>query len=64
VRLKGVTLIYNLVAYTDLVEILSGKIVGFAIYLGVVMILFILLFLKGRKASKTNTSKLNFQKRV
>jgi hypothetical protein len=53
-----------LVAYTDLVEILSGKIVGFAIYLGVVMILFILLFLKGRKASKTDTSKLNFQKRV
>ena len=35
-----------------LVEVLSAKIGGFSIYLGVVMILFILFFLKGRKASR------------
>lgn len=45
---------YNLVDYTDLVETLSSKIGGFSIYLGIVMILFILFFLKGRKASKEN----------
>ena len=36
----------------QLVEVLSAKIGGFSIYLGVVMILFILFFLKGRKASR------------
>ena len=46
--------IYGLVDYKDLVETLSGKIGGFSIYLGVVMIAFILFFLKGRKASKEN----------
>ena len=46
--------IYNLVDYKDLVETLSSKIGGFSIYLGIVMILFILFFLKGRKASKEN----------
>jgi len=44
--------IYGLTDYKDLVETLSSKIGGFSIYLGVVMILFILFFLKGRKASK------------
>jgi hypothetical protein len=44
--------IYGLVDYKDLVETLSRKIGGFSIYLGVVMILFILFFLKGRKSSK------------
>ena len=44
--------IYSLSSYKDLVEILSAKIGGFSIYLGVVMIFFILFFLKGRKASK------------
>ncbi len=44
--------IYSLNGYKDLVETLSAKIGGFSIYLGVVMILFILFFLKGRKASK------------
>lgn len=38
--------------YKNLVEILSTKLGGFSIYLGVVMVLFILFFLKGRKASK------------
>lgn len=52
--------IYNLVNYTDLVETLSSKIGGFSIYLGVVMIAFILFFLKGRKASKENS--LRFKK--
>jgi hypothetical protein len=46
--------IYNLINYTDLVETLSSKIGGFSIYLGIVMIAFILFFLKGRKASKEN----------
>ena len=49
--------IYNLVDYKDLVETLSSKIGGFSIYLGIVMILFILFFLKGRKASKENNLK-------
>lgn len=44
--------IYNLTGYKDLVETLSAKIGGFSIYLGIVMIFFILFFLKGRKASK------------
>ena len=47
--------IYSLSSYKDLVEILSAKIGGFSIYLGVVMIFFILFFLKGRKASKQTT---------
>ena len=36
----------------ELVEVLSSKIGGFSIYLGVVMLLFIIFFLKGRKASR------------
>ena len=50
---------YNLVDYTDLVETLSSKIGGFSIYLGIVMILFTLFFLKGRKASKENILIIN-----
>lgn len=44
--------IYSLTDYKDLVETLSAKIGGFSVYLGVVMIVFIMFFLKGRKASK------------
>ena len=44
--------IYTITGYTNLVEVLSTKVGGFSIYLGVVMVLFILFFLKGRKASK------------
>ena len=44
--------IQNVLDYKALVEILSAKIGGFSIYLGVVMILFIFFFLNGRKASK------------
>ena len=50
--------IYNLSSYKDLVETLSGKIGGFSIYLGIVMIAFILFFLKGRKASKENNLRM------
>lgn len=50
--------IYNLIDYKDMIEVLSGKIGGFSIYLGIVMISFILFFLKGRKASKENNLKL------
>ncbi|WP_397445535.1 hypothetical protein [Polaribacter sp. R77954] len=50
--------IYDLIGYKDMVEVLSGKIGGFSIYLGIVMIAFILFFLKGRKASKENNMKL------
>ena len=45
--------------FQELVEVLSIKIGGFSIYLGIVMILFILFFLKGRKASRRS---LNTQK--
>lgn len=44
--------IYSLADYKSLVEVLSAKVGGFSIYLGIVMILFIIFFLKGRKASK------------
>lgn len=44
--------IYSLSGYKDLVETLSTKIGGFSIYLGIVMVLFIIFFLKGRKATK------------
>ncbi len=44
--------IYSVSNYKDLVEILSTKIGGFSIYLGIVMIIFIVFFLNGRKASK------------
>ncbi|MDP5104770.1 MAG: hypothetical protein NWQ31_01210 [Polaribacter sp.] len=54
--------IYNLVDYKDLVETLSSKIGGFSIYLGIVMIAFILFFLKGRKASKENNLKISREK--
>lgn len=50
--------IYNLNGYKDLVESLSEKIGGFSVYLGIVMVLFIILFLKGRKASKKENLKL------
>lgn len=46
--------IYSVTDYKDLVEVLSAKIGGFSIYLGIVMILFIIFFLKGRKASRKN----------
>ena len=44
--------IYSISDYTNLVEVLSTKVGGFSIYLGVVMVAFIIFFLKGRKASK------------
>ena len=48
--------VYLINTSQQLVEVLSYKIGGFSIYLGVVMLLFILFFLKGRKASRrTNT---------
>lgn len=50
--------IYTLSNYKDLVEALSAKIGGFSIYLGVIMIFFIVFFLKGRKASKEENLKL------
>lgn len=51
--------ISRLIDYKDLVETLSGKIGGFSIYLGIVMIAFILFFLKGRKASKEKNLQTN-----
>lgn len=53
--------VYSLTNYKSLVEALSAKIGGFSIYLGVVMIFFIIFFLKGRKASKMEYLKLNRQ---
>lgn len=53
--------IYRLEDYKDLVEALSAKIGGFSIYLGVIMIFFIIFFLKGRKASKIENLKLKRQ---
>ena len=45
--------VYNISSYKRLVETLSEKIGGFTIYLGVTMVFFIIFFLKGRKASKS-----------
>ncbi|GFD92117.1 hypothetical protein KUL156_31640 [Alteromonas sp. KUL156] len=53
--------VYSLTNYKSLVEALSAKIGGFSIYLGIVMIFFIIFFLKGRKASKMEYLKLNRQ---
>ena len=54
--------VYLINTSQQLVEVLSYKIGGFSIYLGVVMLLFILFFLKGRKASrrtnKTRTERI------
>ena len=44
--------IYSLSDYKNLVEVLSTKLGGFSIYLGIVMVIFIVFFLNGRKASK------------
>lgn len=44
--------IYNLTSYKKMTEVLASKIGGFSIYLGIIMLLFILFFLKGRKASR------------
>lgn len=44
--------VYLINTSQQLVEVLNYKIGGFSIYLGVVMLLFILFFLKGRKASR------------
>ncbi|CAM1361347.1 conserved hypothetical protein [Tenacibaculum litoreum] len=53
--------VYRLTDYKGLVEALSAKIGGFSIYLGAVMIFFIIFFLKGRKASKIENIKLKRQ---
>lgn len=50
--------VYSLNGYKDLVEALSTKIGGFSIYLGIVMVLFIVFFLKGRKASREQNLRL------
>lgn len=50
--------VYSLSGYKDLVEALSTKIGGFSIYLGIVMVLFIVFFLKGRKASREQNLRL------
>ena len=53
--------VYSLTDYKSLVEALSAKIGGFSIYLGIVMIFFIVFFLKGRRASKIENLKLKRQ---
>ena len=55
--------IYSISNYRELVEDLSTKIGGFSIYLGVVMVLFIFFFLKGRKASKRENLKTRNQEK-
>ena len=44
--------------YKNLVEVLSTKLGGFSIYLGVVMVIFIVFFLNGRKASKKDNLRI------
>lgn len=50
--------VYSLSGYKDLVEALSTKIGGFSIYLGIVMVLFIVFFLKGRKSKQRTKFKI------
>ncbi len=50
--------IYSISNYTNLVEVLSTKVGGFSIYLGVVLVVFIIFFLKGRKASKRDNLRM------
>lgn len=56
--------IYRLSGYKDLVETLSAKIGGFSIYLGIVMVIFIAFFLKGRKATKENNLRMKNQEEI
>ncbi len=44
---------YSLEGSRSLMEVLSSKIGGFAIYLGIMLFLNLLLFMKGRKASRS-----------
>ncbi|MGB1295423.1 MAG: hypothetical protein ACPG6V_08060 [Flavobacteriales bacterium] len=44
--------LYSIDDFTELAEKLSIKIGGFTIYLGLCMLLFIIFFLKGRKAAR------------
>ena len=48
-------------SYQTLMEILSKKIGGFTIYLGIMLFLNLLLFFRGRSKSKKPTVKLNQQ---
>ncbi len=48
---------YNIDHVQGLVEVLSQKIGGFAIYLGIMLFFNLYMFFRGRKASRTNTQK-------
>lgn len=50
---------YQLTTKEDLIVGLSEKIGGFSIYLGIVMLLNLLLFMKGRKASFEKSKKIS-----
>lgn len=58
--------VYSVETMQHVVEVLSYKIGGFSIYLGVVMLLFILFFLKGRKASrkKVRTERVVYSEKI
>lgn len=50
-----------LINYTDLLEVLSRKVGGFSIYLGIMLFFNLFLFFRGRKMSKQNiVEKENF----
>ncbi len=51
--------IYTLETNKELIEVLSTKIGGFSIYLGVVMVAFIIFFLNGRKASRKERERID-----
>ncbi len=51
---------YGVVTYREVIEVLSQKIGGFSIYLGIMLFLNLFLFFKGKKAAKRNQSNNNF----
>jgi len=48
---------YEIHSGQELIEILSGKIGGFAIYLGISLFFMLYLFLRGRKMSRANATR-------
>jgi hypothetical protein len=48
---------YQINSNQDLIEILSGKLGGFAIYLGVSLFFTLFLFMRGRRISRANANK-------
>ncbi len=50
---------YGVITYQEVIEVLSQKIGGFSIYLGVMLFFNLYLFFRGKKAAKRNRNEAN-----